>query len=249
MGVLIDITGKRFGILTAVSLDCVDKGGNAKWNWVCDCGKTGASRLSDLKLKTSCGCVRREAQKAKRVVKQAEKRKNLSAACKQARSEPHISAEDISKFVLYDHLTGNFYNKLDRGSIKKGDRLGCKAPHGYVLLSINYRRYYAHRIAWICFYGSIPADGMTIDHINGVRDDNRIENLRLVSIGDNNKNRNTPRKNTKSGILGAQWNNQRQCWQSSFHGKRLGSYATPEEAGAAYKEAKAKYEQSKRNEK
>ena len=46
---------------------------------------------------------------------------------------------------------------------------------------------YVHRLAYETFVGEIP-QGLTIDHINTVRDDNRIDNLRCVTQKENNNN-------------------------------------------------------------
>ena len=62
-----------------------------------------------------------------------------------------------------------------------------KSHKGYLLVSINNKIKNAHRFVYECFNGIIP-EGMVIDHINTIRDDNRLENLRCVSARENSRN-------------------------------------------------------------
>lgn len=90
----------------------------------------------------------------------------------------------------------------------------------------------AHRVVWELCKGPIPI-GLQVDHINGVKTDNRIENLRLVTQAENQQN--VPRK-------GYYWYPKNRCWGSciSIDGKRLflGLFQTEAEAKAAYLAAK-----------
>lgn len=70
--------------------------------------------------------------------------------------------------------------------------------NGYLKGRIDYIAYAAHRLAWRMMTGDIP---MQIDHINGVRDDNRLINLRSVSASENRKNMRISKYN-RSGISG-----------------------------------------------
>jgi len=62
-----------------------------------------------------------------------------------------------------------------------------------------------HRLIWFIHYGELP--NFTIDHINGNRSDNRIVNLRDVTVQENNKNR----KKKSTGVF---FNKNRSKWQS-----------------------------------
>ena len=75
-----------------------------------------------------------------------------------------------------------FWNS--RNAFKKAGHFG----NTYVQITFNKTKYYAHRIIWEMFNGSIP-DDMEIDHINFEKHDNRIKNLQLVN-GAQNKKRN-----------------------------------------------------------
>ena len=99
----------------------------------------------------------------------------------------------------------------------------------------------AHRIVWQLHNGQIP-DGLQIDHINGIKDDNRIENLRLDVNKENPQNISEPQCNNTSGYLGVSWNEREKKWRAQImvKGKRkyLGLYDTKEEAYEAYLAAK-----------
>lgn len=81
---------------------------------------------------------------------------------------------------FYVTSDGEIYN-----SVRKYK--GSVYPNGYMHVYLNGNSDYVHRIVWKAFYGDIP-DGYEIDHINTIRSDNRLENLRLVSSKQNKNN-------------------------------------------------------------
>jgi hypothetical protein len=119
---------------------------------------------------------------------------------------------------------------------------------GYLLGGIEDRLFRAHRVAWALYTGEWPTD--QIDHINGVRDDNRISNLRVVSNQENLKNASMRRNNT-SGVTGVCWHKLQRKWvaQIKINGRRLnlGLFDTIEEAAAVRKEASIKYGYTERH--
>ncbi|HAN9010013.1 TPA: HNH endonuclease [Escherichia coli] len=96
-----------------------------------------------------------------------------------------ILVEDIVNAVEYKD--GKLYRKYNSSQVKVGDEAGCMHSHGYKAFRVKNKLIYCHRAVWIIHNGDIPK-GMQIDHINGDRSDNRIENLRLVSHMENHKN-------------------------------------------------------------
>ncbi len=108
-------------------------------------------------------------------------------------------------------------------------------PHsaGYLCGRLLSRYYLAHRVAWIIEYGSWPTE---IDHINGVKSDNRIVNLRAVPHRENCRNAAIPSDNT-SGVVGVSWDRSRSLWMAYIEGQdkrvHLGRYRTIEEAATA----------------
>jgi len=114
--------------------------------------------------------------------------------------------------------------------------IGSRAGAGYRHARIYGTHKLIHRVIWEHVHGPIPK-GMHIDHINGVKDDNRISNLRLVTPMENAQNRPTTK--------GVSWCKQTKKWlaQIGHQGKRiyLGRFDDIVEAQAAYAEAAAKY--------
>jgi hypothetical protein len=103
--------------------------------------------------------------------------------------------------------------------------------NGYRMGQIQNRQYRAHRIIWMMVYGT-PPEGQ-IDHINGDRSDNRLVNLRCVSVAENRRNQKTPITNT-SGFIGVGWHKHTGKWRASIkiNGRaiHLGGFDTIEQA-------------------
>lgn len=114
-----------------------------------------------------------------------------------------------------------------------GKVAGCMHKSGYRQIKLGNKLYPAHRIMWIYHNGSID-ENMQIDHINGIKTDNRIENLRLVTHQKNSFNRS--RLNAK----GYTWNKVSQKWQASIFvggkSKYLGLFLNENDARNAYLE-------------
>lgn len=86
----------------------------------------------------------------------------------------------------YNPETGLFFWKVAGGQRKVGDEAGYKEHRGYIVISLDHHPYYAHRLAWLLTYGELPRQHT--DHINGIKDDNQIANLRDVPCKDNLRN-------------------------------------------------------------
>lgn len=101
---------------------------------------------------------------------------------------------------------------------------------------------YAHRVIWAIYYGEWPTD--QIDHINGVKNDNRIENLRAVTRQENGKNQKLYNTNT-SGVTGVYWQKKALKWraQITMNGRLLclGRYVKKDDAIAARKAAELEH--------
>ena len=153
-----------------------------------------------------------------------------------------MTADELRNLVEYDAKSGVLYWKNDHKyfkSIKAGDIVGGSSrKNGYASTAINKKQYYVHRLVWLLFYGSWPEK--QIDHINGIRDDNRIENLRLATASENQHNRKkTHGRKTPVGAY-KHWSGK---WYSSIMSngkyKFLGTFENPEDASNAYASAKA----------
>ena len=150
--------------------------------------------------------------------------------------------QDLLKELLnYDPETGVFTWAVDRGNVKAGSIAGCLFMQGYIGISINKSSYKAHRLAWIYMYGVIPK-GLTVDHKNGNKSDNSLDNLRLATTAQQNQNAKIYASNT-SGFVGVVWHKQSNKWRAYItvnkQTKHLGSFNTPEAANDARIKAKA----------
>jgi len=143
----------------------------------------------------------------------------------------------IKELLSYDPETGEFHWLVQRDwKTAPGARAGYLMAHGYRTITIRGARVLEHRLAWAMHHGEDP-EGLEIDHINRVRDDNRISNLRLVDRTANQRNRGA-NKNSKSGLRGVCYHPPTGKWRASlgygYKSTHLGLYATPEEAHAAF---------------
>jgi hypothetical protein len=150
-----------------------------------------------------------------------------------------MTADELCNLLVYDPATGHFtWKQRAAKCIQIGSVAGNTNKTGYVTIGLCKKVYKAHRLAWLYTYGSWP-DGL-IDHINGVKSDNRLFNLRVVNETGNSENVRKPNKRNKSGFMGVIWHQNK--WRANItvnkKTKWLGDYATPEEAHAAYLGAK-----------
>jgi hypothetical protein len=157
-----------------------------------------------------------------------------------------LTAAQLKETLDYDAKTGAFVWKIRPSrAVKAGDVAGCVEKRiGYITIGIVGRIYKAHRLAWLYTHGEWPKG--LIDHINGNKADNRIENLRDVFADGNSQNVRKPNRRNKSGFMGVIWFQNKWRASISVNGKSkwLGDYSTPEEAHQVYLEAKRKYHAS-----
>jgi hypothetical protein len=148
-----------------------------------------------------------------------------------------ISVERIFELLICDHINGVLTWKPRRFLRNAGKPAGCIYPDGYVVVSIGKVRVPAHRIVWALHHGEWPA-GM-LDHINGVRSDNRLCNLRECTDSQNQMNR-QPRNGLKGITLlpSGKWQAQIKLSRRSRY---LGCFADMKLAVAAYNAAAKRY--------
>ena len=155
---------------------------------------------------------------------------------------PHVAgltAERLREVLSYDADTGLFVWQAQRGCKRPGESAGTQTD-GYLQISVDGRLYKAHRLAWLYVHGAWPVDA--IDHINGDRSDNRIANLRDVTLAINNQNRRCATAGKSSPLLGVSWYAQTRRWRAQIQvaGKNrgLGYFDDPQAAHEAYLAAK-----------
>jgi hypothetical protein len=168
---------------------------------------------------------------------------------------PYLTGEELREWIDLDPATGLAEWKYIRSSHwwfwtakPEANRLGWNtrksgkpalvdsSGNGYTYGQILGRRYYAHRAAWAIYYGAHPAG--IIDHANGDRSDNRIENLRLASAAENVWNSKVHATNT-SGFRGVSICSTTKRWLATARnglGQKvtIGRFDTPEDAARAY---------------
>jgi hypothetical protein len=150
-----------------------------------------------------------------------------------------ITCEQLKAILRYDPETGVFTWAQDMGArAKSGAVAGARDGCGYTGVKLFGRSYLAHRLAWLYVHGEWPKE--RIDHINGVRHDNRISNLRDVSPSVNSQNQKRARIDNSTGYLGVSRHPKGFSAIIGIDGKikRLGVYAEPEKAHSVYLEAK-----------
>jgi len=155
----------------------------------------------------------------------------------------NITHTDLKEILTYDQESGIFtWNIKPSNNIPKGSVAGsCKG--GYWEIRYRDKKFLAHRLAWFYVYGIWP-DGM-IDHKDLNPSNNRIDNLRIATYGQNNVNRPVS-KNNKLGVRGVYY-----APHAKKYGARavlnkkhnfLGYHDTIEQASAAYQKfAKANH--------
>ena len=141
------------------------------------------------------------------------------------------TSERLKEVIEYDPETGLFCWKMSAGKNNghKGRLAGNVAQHGYVQIKIDYKVYYAHRLAFLYMTGVWPTK--FIDHLNRNRSDNRWVNLREADRSVNALNSGPNTKN-KSGVKGVSvLKNGR--FKVYYRGAHLGYHDTLEEATRA----------------
>lgn len=150
-----------------------------------------------------------------------------------------ITQSELMDLVTYSSITGLFHWKVGRGTnIKAGAEVGSWHSRGYRTACIKGRIYKCHRLAWLYVRGEWPP--AEIDHINGIKHDNRIANLRPATRSENMQNMQKPKAGNKAGFRGVSASGRRFMARIVVGGKELylGTFAAPAEAHEAYLAAK-----------
>ena len=122
---------------------------------------------------------------------------------------------------LFEYRDGKLIRKITTShNAKAGEVAGCVDNYGYRRIDINGQKFRASRIIYAMHFGD-PADKQ-IDHINHNRSDDRIENLRIVTTIENQRNRAIDNRNT-SGITGVGWYKPTKKWVARIkvNGKQI----------------------------
>ena len=151
-----------------------------------------------------------------------------------------LTQEILKEHFRYEPETGHFFwaKKSYRRILSRP--ISSKGSRGYIQVCTNLsgkiKTYDIHRLIWIYMYGQTPDE---IDHINGIRDDNRLCNLRNVTHQQNMMNQ--AKKQLNKTFKGIYLSTNKKRWVAEIccnnQRKYLGTFDTPEEAYEAYKNA------------
>jgi len=137
---------------------------------------------------------------------------------------------------LFEYKEGQLISKYLSTNRKIGSVVGVKNKYGYLQAKIKDKNFYVHRLIWMLVNGDLH--GMDVDHINGIKHDNRIENLRLVSRNENNQNLQRAKINSKTKLIGASFHKSSGKFTAQITKNKkvfyLGLFDTAEDAHAAY---------------
>ncbi len=158
-----------------------------------------------------------------------------------AKSYPLPSFEEVQQLLSYCSTTGQLTWLILNRNVSPGSPAGTTQADGYRRVRLMGRDYKAHRLAWLLYHGVDPG-ALHIDHIDGNRSNNAINNLRLCTQRQNSRNM-PVKKNNTSGVPGVSWHRKTGKWRAYVNRERkqhyLGVFETLAEAVEARNHAAA----------
>lgn len=141
----------------------------------------------------------------------------------------------------FEYKEGHLYWKTLRPNVKIGQKAGCLNEKGYALVSIKNKLFRVHRLIYMMHHGYMPSQ---IDHIDGNKQNNLIENLREATNQTNSFNKKTP-KNNKLGMKNISFHQLTKKYRVTLtinnKQKHIGLFDNLELAQLVAKEARIKY--------
>jgi len=156
-----------------------------------------------------------------------------------------MADQDITKEILnflFDYKNGELYWKFSLScKSPKGNIAGSIKSDGYRRIGLNKKPYLAHRLIFMMHYGYLPE---VVDHVDGNRQNNCIENLREATQSQNSHNQKLSSKNT-SGYKNVTWNTRKRKWlvniRLNYKDIHIGYFKDIELADLVAQEARDKY--------
>ena len=148
-----------------------------------------------------------------------------------------IPVAELRRLFTYNPDDGELRWAVDRnGGAYAGDVAGTNTGRGYLAICTRGKNYRVHRIVWAIVHGEWPE--LQIDHINGIRDDNRLCNLRLATAQQNMIGRRGFSRPSASGYRGVHRTKGSKPFRAyaRINGKNviLGYFHCPKEAHAVH---------------
>lgn len=156
-----------------------------------------------------------------------------------------MTQEMLKDYCNYNSDTGIFTAKHSANGnfLKAGRELGTLV-NGYKAMHIKGVMFKLHQLVWLYVYGEIPQKPLQLDHIDKVKTNNAISNLRVVTASQNQRNTGLNSANT-SGYKGVTFQKNRNKWRAFIMldgiNKHLGMFKDKSEAVLARKEAEIYY--------
>ena len=151
-----------------------------------------------------------------------------------------VTQESLRNLLEYSSITGRFTWKVKASTRETIGSNAGSDRNGYRRIVINKSCYMAHRLAWLYVHGEWPNG--EIDHVNRIRNDNRIDNLRIATRSQNQSNIGVL-SNNKCGFRGVSWHKASKAWRATIRlddkEEHLGIFPAPELAAIA-RNARAK---------
>lgn len=140
---------------------------------------------------------------------------------------------------VFEYKDGKLYWKVSKPNVNVGDTVGNPNGTGYLQTKVNYKRYVVHQLIFMLHHGYCPPQ---VDHIDGDRSNNRIENLREATPSQNSMNTKLRRDN-RSGTKGVYSKNGKWAVQIRANGitRYRGTFGDLELAALVAEEARNKY--------
>lgn len=125
-----------------------------------------------------------------------------------------VTQQELKRQLFYDEKTGNFTRRVvSSNRTKLGQVAGGMSSDGYWSICVCNERHRAHRLAWLYVYGEFPKTDL--DHVNRVKTDNRIKNLRESTKKINAINTNLA-ENNKSSVKGIHFSKMHKKWNAQI---------------------------------